>query len=331
CESQGVFECRECDGNGLWCQACTIELHQQHPCHRPHKWTGEHFMKISMESIGFVCHMDHGGKPCPYMRDDTGPQKLTIVDINGVHTVTIGWCRCANAPSFFNQLLRRRILPASMKRPRTGFTFRVMRLFHLMNLIAHVTPWDFSSLLHRLTDNVDPTAIPNVYQTFNHVQRQWRLVKAWKRGGVVNSFGPRAPGSLALHCVSCPMPGINLNADWESHPDSELIHTVFIGGDGNFRLRRNNKGGGEKADPSLFGDDAFYAPNENYKVFCSCRGGAMDDQSDSTCRGHRAGNSAVVVRSYNKPTSGIVSLSCGRTGAFMPQGMVDIKGGEKYV
>ena len=42
---------------------------------------------------------------------------------------------------------------------------------------------------------------------------------------------------------------------------------------------RNNKGGGEMTDPSLFGDEAVYAPNEAYKDFCRVRGGAPDDQS----------------------------------------------------
>jgi hypothetical protein len=45
------------------------------------------------------------------------------------------------------------------------------------------------------------------------------------------------------------------------------------------RLARNNKGGGEATDPSLFGDNCFYAPNEDYKDFCRVRGGAPDDTS----------------------------------------------------
>lgn len=64
-----------------------------------------------------------------------------------------------------------------------------------------------------------------------------------------------------------------------SDSSSDLIHTRFIGGDGNFRLRRFHKGGGEEHDPSLFANDAFYAHNEQYKVFCSMRGGAPDDLS----------------------------------------------------
>jgi len=49
--------------------------------------------------------------------------------------------------------------------------------------------------------------------------------------------------------------------------------------DGNYRLYRNNKGGGETSDPSFFGDQAFYAPNEAYKDFCRVRKGADDENT----------------------------------------------------
>jgi hypothetical protein len=53
---------------------------------------------------------------------------------------------------------------------------------------------------------------------------------------------------------------------------------VFVSGDGNFRLRRHNKGGGELADPSLFGDEAFHVPNAEYKQFCHVRGNDPGDK-----------------------------------------------------
>ncbi|KIJ35086.1 hypothetical protein M422DRAFT_181134, partial [Sphaerobolus stellatus SS14] len=208
-----------CDNPSLRCKKCTIELHQSQPCHRPYKWNGEYYQRISLDSIKFIWHLGHGGSACLHMYDDTSPYYIRLVDLSGVHTIKVGWCRCGLKPDFFRQLLVRCIIPASMQRLRTGFTQWVFKTFHLLNLIAHVTPWDWCALLHRLTDNIDPFSISNIYQTFNHVQRQWRLVKGWKRGGVVNSLAPRQVGSLALRCVSCPMPGVNLPADWESHPD----------------------------------------------------------------------------------------------------------------
>jgi len=113
---------------------------------------------------------------------------------------------------------------------------------------------------------------------------------------------------------------------------------------------RNNKGGGESSDPSLFGDSGFYAPNIAYKNFSRIRGGAPDDQSvshhirtlnntfriyiypkDITCRGLRAGNPQRIMHGHNKPTSGLISISCIRSGAFLLQGTVDLAKGERFV
>ncbi|KIJ43647.1 hypothetical protein M422DRAFT_169455 [Sphaerobolus stellatus SS14] len=115
------------------------------------------------------------------------------------------------------QLFRRRMFPASMSRPRTAFTFRLLKLFHMLNHVARTTQWDFVGTLHRLTDNVNPKGTPNIYKTFKEVQRQWRVVRAWKCAGVMEPSLPREEGSLVLGCVSCPLPGINLDEDWEKH------------------------------------------------------------------------------------------------------------------
>ncbi|KIJ52283.1 hypothetical protein M422DRAFT_77393, partial [Sphaerobolus stellatus SS14] len=58
----------------------------------------------------------------------------------------------------------------------------------------------------------------DIYKPFKHVQRQWRVVRAWKRGGVSDSKATRKSGSLAMGCVSCPIPGINLDDGWEKDP-----------------------------------------------------------------------------------------------------------------
>jgi len=99
---------------------------------------------------------------------------------------------------------------------------------------------------------------------------------------------------------------------------------------------RNNKGGGEFTEPSLFGDQSFCA-----------RGGAPDDQSlgldrvvgggimlilviqDITCRGLRAGNPARVLHGHKKPCSGCICVSCIRSGAFSANGTVDLAKGER--
>ncbi|KIJ55894.1 hypothetical protein M422DRAFT_150547 [Sphaerobolus stellatus SS14] len=323
------FDCQDCDLPGLICNECLCATHQFLPFHRPLEWTGDFFAKRSLSTLGLILAMGHAGELCPHVTTEFGPQKLVIADVNGLHEVMVGWCRCAASKSSAKQLFARRLFPASMDRPRTAFTFRLLKQFHMLSNVARITPWDFVGTLQRLTEALDLQGTQDIYKPFKYVQRQWRVVRAWKRGGIRDPEKGRKPGELAFPCVSCPLPGINLDPGWELHPDSELIHTMFIGGDGNFRLRRHNKGGGEAIDPSLFGDDAFYAPNEKYKEFCRIRGGAPDDLSDITCRGMKAGDASKVANSHNKATSGCMCTSCLRSGAIFPMGTVDLALGER--
>ncbi|KIJ25942.1 hypothetical protein M422DRAFT_192828 [Sphaerobolus stellatus SS14] len=330
CKEAGAYDCVDCDAPGYWCRECLIEDHQYLPFHRINAWDGNSLRHVNLKELGMTVSFGHELGLCPHMATEGGPQDITILDVTGIHSVRMAWCRCAAAPTQAEQLFERKWFPATLQRPRTAISFRVLKLFHLLNHVARTNPWDFAGTMHRLTDNVCPTSVTDIYKPFKHVQRQWRVVRAWKRGGVRDPALPRLNGSLAMWCVSCPIPGVNLDPGWQQHPDSDLIHTVFIGVDGNFRLRRHNKGGGEKADPSLFGNDAYYAPHPDYKMFCRVRGGAPDDMADMTCRMVKAGEPQRRTVNANRPTNGNLSNSCVRSGAFAPKGTVDIILGERY-
>ncbi|KIJ22551.1 hypothetical protein M422DRAFT_197035 [Sphaerobolus stellatus SS14] len=71
----------------------------------------------------------------------------------------MGWCRCATACSQAEQLFARKWFPATILRPRTAFTFRVLKLSHLLNHIARTSPWDFAGTMHRVTDHVCTTEV----------------------------------------------------------------------------------------------------------------------------------------------------------------------------
>ncbi|KIJ31618.1 hypothetical protein M422DRAFT_128265, partial [Sphaerobolus stellatus SS14] len=139
---------------------------------------------------------------------------LIVVDLNSIHQVVFAWCRCATAAPTAQQLFARRFFPVTMHRPRTVFTFQLMKHFHMLTNVAKITPLDFIGALQRLSDNLNPQGTQEVYKPFKHAQRQWRIVQAWKRGGVRSPDGPEKPGELVLPCVSCPLPGINLDTDW---------------------------------------------------------------------------------------------------------------------
>ncbi|KIJ30126.1 hypothetical protein M422DRAFT_130893, partial [Sphaerobolus stellatus SS14] len=206
--------CHDCDITGLLCVECLLASHRFMPFHRPSLWNGKHFQQQALHELGFMLPMGHNGRVCPHVHGQGGPQTIVIMDINGIHEVSVGWCRCAGAPTAAKQLFNNKLFPASMARPRTAFTFRVLKLFHMLNHVSRTTPWDFAGTMKRLTDNIDHQGVPDLYKTFKVVQRQWRIVRTWKRSGIRDPSTRRKPGGLVFPCVSCPLPGVNLDTDW---------------------------------------------------------------------------------------------------------------------
>ncbi|KIJ29406.1 hypothetical protein M422DRAFT_188553, partial [Sphaerobolus stellatus SS14] len=208
---KGEFDCLDCELTGMRCLECLLVTHRWQPFHRPMRWHQGHFMQRSLIELGYILALGHGGDQCPYIHDEHGPQKMTIGDVNGMHEMYVGWCRCANASTPARQLFARCLFMASLSRPRTAFTFRMLKLFHMLNHVGRITPWDFAGTMHRLTDNVNVQGCPDIYKMFKEGQRQWRVVHAWKWAGVMDPSIPRKPGSLAIPCVSCPNPETNLD------------------------------------------------------------------------------------------------------------------------
>ena len=155
CSRPGEFTCLDCDdGSCLTCRTCFVLRHAVLPLHRVRRWTGWHFEKESLANMGHIIHLNHDGHECPHEKSGSGEQNLTVMDTNGLHNVRIGWCRCASAPQHVNQLLSVEMVPATVVRPETAFTFRVLRLFHMLTSVARVTPWEFCGTMMRLTENV---------------------------------------------------------------------------------------------------------------------------------------------------------------------------------
>ena len=85
---------------------------------------------------------------------------LVLIDISGVHQLTVSWCCCPNAPDQAFQLFRHRLFPASTSRPSTAFTFDVLEYFHIDAVECKTSASNFSSKLRRLTNFSSPQSVP---------------------------------------------------------------------------------------------------------------------------------------------------------------------------
>lgn len=155
-----MIRCLDCDNTTLSCIACTLQQHQNQPLHRIHRWNGSYYEQDSLARLGLIISLGHIGNTCPSQNLLSGPQLVTVMDITGLHYVRIGWCRCFSGPSHSSQLFALGWIPATLSRPTTAFTFRVMKHFQMLSHVARMTPWDFCIAIQRLTDNIEPEELP---------------------------------------------------------------------------------------------------------------------------------------------------------------------------
>ena len=161
CEHSGPFvHCLDCDSPLLLCHSCAVKKHHDIPLHRIRRWNGTHYESDSLARLGLTFYLGHQGNPCPERHQNFVAQIIHVMDLNGLHNVQIEWCRCPNSASHASQLFQVAWMPATLSRPGTAFTFRVMKHFQMLSYVGRVTPWSFCTVIQRLTDNVQTELLP---------------------------------------------------------------------------------------------------------------------------------------------------------------------------
>lgn len=143
---------------------------------------------------------------------------MLILHVNGIHEVSVQYCGCGRSIPQHQQLLRRRIYPASQITVRTCATFELLRQLHMLSLTTKSNTYDFYRALERLTTNNGMDLPRTRYKALMRMVLQWRHLKLLKRGGRGNEPAGAAgttPGELAILCPSCPRPDVNLPPGWE--------------------------------------------------------------------------------------------------------------------
>lgn len=155
-----------------------------------------------------------------------------IFDISSVHRIVVRYCECGHSPSGtepYIQILRTRWFPATLNRPSTAFTFRLLDFFQKLQDQSKCNPYDFHNTIIQLTDcaGLSPeivrlrlslapyshaTSSQYRYNEITLVIRIWNHLKLLQRGGAGHCPGgveTMEDGSLAITCPACPQPGIN--------------------------------------------------------------------------------------------------------------------------
>lgn len=79
---------------------------------------------------------------------------MTVIDTSGIHNVTCAYCDCVenDYQEPVVQFLRARWWPATMLRPRTLTTFRLLKLFRGVSMPGHNNTYNFYNGIVRISD-----------------------------------------------------------------------------------------------------------------------------------------------------------------------------------
>ncbi|KAG1866919.1 hypothetical protein F4604DRAFT_1585294 [Suillus subluteus] len=365
-EGEGLIRCLSCSGTRAWCPSCVLKAHQHNPFHNLQLWNGRFYETTTLQAQGYIMYLGHGGEPCPNLShqpdpspwedlgsmedvfaqeegdtiNDTqlGVSNLVIVHSTGVYSHSVSWCQCPGAEKAHHlDLMKARLFPASLTRPRSAFTFDVLDNFLIDALECKTSAMSFYQKLRRFTNNAFPDKIPDQYRELMRVSHIWRdLVNRKRFGFGHDTERSPGPGDLALYCPACPQPGINLPTSWRYDYEEWLVMRRYVV-DGNFTAQHMKM--------KIPEDDVSLADGKGYMVTEGPYQAHIHDSVEereasssrliiflkkSTCSNHRAVNATNIQRS-NLRATGVGATACARHGCFVPHAVVDFQKGERHM
>ncbi|PBK90894.1 hypothetical protein ARMGADRAFT_933221, partial [Armillaria gallica] len=178
------FQCKSC-GEFTECAECCIKRHKCMSLHRLSHWNGQFWEDTSLEKMGLMFQLGHCGSECP-VPDLLQP--LTVLHINGVHTMNARWCGydVSDGENCWWQLMHNGWYLATMVELRSCATFESLEMFQLLNMVANVNVCDYVSSLEQKMDPWETEWLPDRYKAFRRMSCQWTYLKQMKRAGVEN-------------------------------------------------------------------------------------------------------------------------------------------------
>ncbi|KAG1779892.1 hypothetical protein EV702DRAFT_1043281 [Suillus placidus] len=318
CGTDGVYKCHSCFG-GFFEESCLVKT-------------------------GLVISLGHNSNPCPCQDyegndidlftdaedandipgpGDTQDEQLTSERTWIPNDLPTGLCQMG-------------LFLASFAQPKTAFTFEVLDDFLLDNLECETSAMNYYNKLRRMTTSVFPHLVPDRYWKLMRVARQWRQLKLLKWNGFGHESKDRKPGDLALFCLACPQPGINVTLPPEDmqeetnskskFPSPSWLYARSLVMDGNFKAE-HLYAVNPTDEVSLMDGCAFMVGDATYKAHLAQ---AKDAVQRSKCNNHHAVNQANASQHRLEATS-IGGCACARHGCFVPHAMVDFQKGERQM
>ncbi|KAJ3510330.1 hypothetical protein NMY22_g16006 [Coprinellus aureogranulatus] len=332
CSGAASFRCLSCNNGGLLCLDCMTRRHYHTPLHRIEKWNGTFFKRTTLKSLGLRIQLGHPpGHTCD-IPEKAWNDDFVIIDRDMIHSVGLDFCNCGyTSKSPVEQLLERRLYPATIVNPKTAATFRALEMFEILQYESKLSPYEFYKAVSRLTDNTGLHTPKDRYPSLLRMVHQWRHTRLMKRSGKghhPDGVASTTQGECALLCPPCPHPGINMPEGWENEPEAtRYIHSLNVGLDANYRLKRKDVSSDE-ADPGLSKGFAYFVNDIPFREHL--RKHEADVEPKSTCSRHDAVNLADVRPGQGYAATGVATVECTRHNMKRPSGVCDLQKGERY-
>ncbi|KAF8870835.1 hypothetical protein CPB84DRAFT_1692745 [Gymnopilus junonius] len=212
----------------------------------------------------------------------------------------------------------------------TCASFQLLEHLHKFALTTKASTYDFYRALEKLTTNTGMGVPKSRYKPLFRMILQWRHLKMLKWAGRANDptgVDGTKTGELAIRCLSCPHPGINLPEDWVNTPEKlKFLFMMIMCMDANFRLK-NQLVSNYSQDPGLGVGWAYLVPRQAYESYVLSR---ASDEDISTCVGFQALAKANSKFSVGLRYTGVGAVVCGRSEMIFPSGVGNLQKGECY-
>jgi hypothetical protein len=246
------------------------------------RWRDGCFSPIDLRQLGLVVQLNHSSQ-CP--RPRRAHVQFRVLHITGIHDVALDFCDCPKSISEHQQLLRRGLYPSTHTSIKTCATFVLLEYLHLLSLVTKGPTYDFYRFIEKLSVNTGIDVPKSRYRQLIRMLLQWRHLKMLKRGG--RGHDPTGiegtkPGELAVSCLECPYPEINMDKNWEQAPITSryvvassnfilvlivsFLHAPTLCIDANFKLKAQYVSSYSR-DPALSRDTAFFQDREPYDAY----------------------------------------------------------------
>ncbi|KAH6905648.1 hypothetical protein BKA70DRAFT_1107378 [Coprinopsis sp. MPI-PUGE-AT-0042] len=310
-----TVRCSDCWYRVPTCEDCFITAHSRMPTHWAEVWSPERGFttRSDISALHSQPHIQlgHAGRPCPNSIPDGLRHKFLIVDTNGIHSTRLRFCTCQHSDTPVAQLMKANLFPATFVKPKTAFTFAVLKQFHIHHLESAESAYSFIASLRRLTDSFFFNDAADPYDQFRDVFKMWKILVAEKRYGhnhdIDSVLVDRPRGHLATRCPTCPKQNVNTDRSIKRPQELRHLKQIRLTLDGNYHANHLIK----HSDPNLesfFEGRAFFPHPDLFKQVLD--GIGLDFDEKPACAYLKAVSKQVTKKFIGCDISGIINVQC---------------------